>query len=125
MYFLIIPSNVYTNDAVSSEAKICYGLILSLSNTLGYSYATNEFIAEHLGTSIRTVQRYIKELSEAKLVRLEYIANKRRLIFPIIEPSNIEKRAKRSKMANYDRFKAPSAVEVAKQEAIMKLVRGY
>jgi len=125
MYFLIIPSNVYTNDAVSSESKICYGLILSLSNTLGYSYATNEFIAEHLGTSIRTVQRYIKELSEAKLVRLEYIANKRRLIFPIIEPSNIEKRAKRSKMANYDRFKAASPVEVAKQEAIMQLVRGY
>ena len=125
MYFLIIPSNVYTNDAVSSEAKICYGLILSLSNTLGYSYATNEFIAEHLGTSIRTVQRYIKELSENKLVRLEYIANKRRLIFPIIAPSNIEKRAKRSKMANYDRFTAPSPVEVAKQEAILKLVRGY
>ena len=125
MYFLIIPSNVYTNDAVSSEAKICYGLILSLSNTLGYSYATNEFIAEHLGTSIRTVQRYIKELSENKLVRLEYIANKRRLIYPIIGPSNIEKRAKRSKMANYDRFNPISEVELAKQEAIMKLVRGY
>jgi len=125
MYFLIIPSNVYMNDTITSDAKICYGLILSLANTLGYSYATNDFIAEHLGISIRTVQRYIKELSEAKLIRLEYIANKRRLIFPIIGPSNIEKRAKRSKMANYDRFTAPSPVEVAKQEAIMKLVRGY
>lgn len=125
MYFLIIPSNVYMNDTITSDAKICYGLILSLSNTLGYSYATNDFLAEHLGASIRTVQRYIKELSEAKLIRLEYIANKRRLIYPIIEPSNIEKRAKRSKMANYDRFAAPSAVEVAKQEAILKLVRGY
>lgn len=113
------------NDAISSDAKICYGLILSLSNTLGYSYATNDFISEHLGISIRTVQRYIKELSEAKLIRLEYIRNKRRLIYPIIEPSNIEKRAKRSKIANYERFTPISEVEVAKQEAIMKLIRGY
>lgn len=125
MYFLIIPSNVYTNDTVSSEAKICYGLILSLSNTLGYSYATNDFLAEHLGTSVRTVQRYIKELLEAKLIRLEYIKNKRRLIFPIVEASNVEKRAKRSKMSNYDRFSPVSEVDVAKQEAIMKLIRGY
>ena len=113
------------NDTITSDAKICYGLILSLANTLGYSYATNDFIADHLGISIRTVQRYIKELTLAKLIRVEYIANKRRLIYPIIGPSNIEKRAKRSKIANYDRFTAPSAVEVAKQEAIMKLVRGY
>lgn len=113
------------NDAISSDSKICYGLILSLSNTLGYSYATNDFIAEHLGISIRTVQRYIKELSEAKLIRVEYVRNKRRLIYPIIQPSNIEKRAKRSKKANYDRFTPISEVEVAKQEAIMKLIRGY
>jgi predicted transcriptional regulator len=113
------------SDTISSDAKICYGLILSLSNTLGYSYATNEFISEHLGISIRTVQRYIKELSEAKLIRLEYIRNKRRLIYPIIEPSNIEKRAKRSKMSNYERFTPTSEIEVAKQEAIMKLIRGY
>ena len=91
MYFLIIPSNVYLNDKITSEAKICYGLILSLSNTLGYSYATNDFMADHLGISIRTVQRYIKELEAAKLIRLEYIANKRRLIYPIIGPSDIEK----------------------------------
>ncbi len=67
----------------------------------------------------------IKVLALAKLIRLEYIANRRRLIYPIIGASNIEKRAKRSKMANYDRFTAPSVVEVAKQEAIMKIVRGY
>ena len=125
MYFLIIPSNVYMNDKITSDAKICYGLILSLSNTLGYSYAQNDFIAEHLGISVRTVQRDIRELSEAGLIRLEYIANKRRLIYPIISPSPVEKRAKRSKMKSYDKFNPPSPVDVAKQEAIMKLIRGY
>ena len=124
MYFLIIPSNVYLNDKVTSEAKICYGLILSLSNTLGYSYATNDFMADHLGISIRTVQRYIKELEAAKLIRLEYIANKRRLIYPIIGPSDTEKRAKKSKQANFDRFNPPSPMDMAKHEAIEKLIRG-
>jgi len=64
---LIIPGFVIKKP-ISHTAMVLYGLIFSLQREEGYAWASNAYYAESLGLSIASVKRYLKELTEARLI---------------------------------------------------------
>jgi hypothetical protein len=70
-YFIIIPSMVRADKTLSASAKLLFGEIYSKVGNTGYCWAKNEFFADALGCDDRTVRRYLKELEEAKYLRID------------------------------------------------------
>ena len=64
---LIIPGFI-VKKPISHTAMVLYGLIFSLQREEGYAYASNAYYAESLNLSIASVKRYLKELTEARLI---------------------------------------------------------
>jgi hypothetical protein len=122
MYFVVIPSSVYLNKKISSDAKICYGLILGLSNVYGYSYANNEYLSAQLDVSIRSVQRYLSELKSEGLLKLEFSQNKARKMYPIVKALPNEKQGLKS-LKNKG-FEGPDELSAEKYDMIQRLLRG-
>jgi hypothetical protein len=67
--FAQVPLEVLYNPKLSTSARTLYAIVLSKVNKEGYCYATNETLAEWLGTTERTVRRNLKELKTAELVK--------------------------------------------------------
>jgi hypothetical protein len=67
--FAQIPLEVLYNPELSTAARTLYAIVLSKVNKEGYCYATNETLAEWLGTTERTVRRNLKELKNKTLVK--------------------------------------------------------
>jgi hypothetical protein len=82
MYFTIIPNHVQMMTNLG-EARFLYGHILSLSNKVGYCYASNEFLANIMNKDVRSITRYIKALEKARLITVFYAKNSSRTIQPI------------------------------------------
>lgn len=64
---LIIPGFI-VKKPISHTAMVLYGLIFSLQREEGYAYASNAYYAEELGLSVASVKRYLKELTDARLI---------------------------------------------------------
>jgi hypothetical protein len=64
---LIIPGFV-VKKPISHTAMVLYGMIFSLQREEGYAYASNAYYAEELGLSIASIKRYLKELTDARLI---------------------------------------------------------
>lgn len=64
---LIIPGFV-VKKPISHTAMVLYGLIFSLQKEEGYAWASNAYYAESLGLSVASVKRYLKELTDARLI---------------------------------------------------------
>ena len=62
--FAQVPLEVLYNTELSTAARTHYAIILSKVNKEGYCYATNETLANWLGTTERTVGRNLKELKK-------------------------------------------------------------
>jgi predicted HTH transcriptional regulator len=75
-FFCIIPALVLQNQKLSDGAKILYGEISALVNKYGYCYATNKHLAERLNKTERTIRNLIRELKNAKLIKVEVEKNK-------------------------------------------------
>ena len=67
--FAQVPLEVLYNAELSTSARTLYAIVLSKVNKEGYCYATNETLAEWLGTTERTVRRNLKELKVNLLVK--------------------------------------------------------
>jgi hypothetical protein len=80
MYYIIITNSVYADKTIKDGAKLLYGLILSLSQKDGYCYASNSYLADTLNVQMRTVQVYLTDLKQKKLIHADYVSNNIRRI---------------------------------------------
>ena len=72
-YFAIIPARVRYDNDLSANAKLLYGEITALSNAEGYCWANNQYFASLYNTTVRTVQRWIKQLVDKEYIISEII----------------------------------------------------
>ena len=72
-YFAIIPARVRYDNDLSANAKLLYGEITALSNAEGYCWANNQNFASLYNTTVRTVQRWIKQLVDKEYIISEII----------------------------------------------------
>ena len=71
-YWGIMGADVRYNDKLSSSQKIMYVEITALSNSQGYSWATNSYFARLYNVTTKTVSSWIKSLEKEGLIRIEY-----------------------------------------------------
>lgn len=53
--YVKIPDTVYNNKILTSTAKLLYGKIALMCHQYGFCYATNQFFADELNVSKRTI----------------------------------------------------------------------
>jgi predicted transcriptional regulator len=85
--FAQVPLEVLYNAELSHSARVLYALILSKVAKEGHCFATNETLAEWLGTSESTVVKRLKELKSKELIKTFYTtteAGSTRKIYPQI-----------------------------------------
>lgn len=68
--FAVIPSYILDDDDLDSGAKILFARISMYSNQ-GRCWASNDHFAEKEKTSVRTIQRYLKQLVDKKYIIVE------------------------------------------------------
>ena len=70
-FWAVLPAEVRYDKDLPASAKLLYAEISSLSDQLGYCYATNAYFEKLFGMSDRTVMRLIRALEEKGFVRVE------------------------------------------------------
>lgn len=71
--FITIPVVVATDESLTDGSRILYGFIASLSQTDGYCFATNAYLAEVTNMVDRTIRNHIKTLKDAGYIDVEII----------------------------------------------------
>ena len=67
--FIKIPDTVKRMKGLSDGAKLLYGELSALTHAKGYCFATNQHLADELGSSLTAIHRRLKELENIGLVR--------------------------------------------------------
>ena len=62
--YIIIPQNIIEDNNLTSTDKLVYGIILRLTRSNGYCWATNQYMADILKINPRTVSSCIRKLRE-------------------------------------------------------------
>lgn len=71
-YYAVIPANVRYAKELCPNAKLLYGEITALSNSLGYCYAGNRYFAELYNISrLQTISDWVKSLERAGFITVE------------------------------------------------------
>lgn len=71
MGVIILDDTVVKSNSINSTDKLVYGVIKALTNNLGYCYASNDYIAQKVNLSKRTITNSIKNLKQANYIRVE------------------------------------------------------
>ena len=93
-FFIQIPAGVWTDQDLSANEKMLYGIIKALSNNeKNTCYASNAYLADSFGVSATTASKWIKTLKRKKLIRVQVNRNKNmevesRFIRPTPPPSD-------------------------------------
>lgn len=72
-YYAVIPANVRYDKSLIPSAKLLYGEITALCNEKGYCWATNDYFSQIYSVGIRTIQTWIKSLSDAGYISLKFV----------------------------------------------------
>lgn len=67
-YYAVIPSFILLHKELSHAEKLLYAHILTLVKVGGSCYASNQYFADALGASDRTVSRWINNLRDIGLI---------------------------------------------------------
>lgn len=70
--YSILPNTVLYDQQISSSAKLLYACISSHCAKTGKCFATNDYLAEKMGVSIRNIQKQLGELLDTKYVEAEF-----------------------------------------------------
>lgn len=72
--YIVIPTCLLTDEKVSSQAILTFGIISNLSNQRGYCFASNAYIASLLNLHENTISKHIAELTDAGyLIRFDEV----------------------------------------------------
>jgi len=63
-WYAVITAQVLYDKNLKSSEKLLIAVINNLRNESGYCFASNKYLAELMGTSWRSVQRYLSTLEE-------------------------------------------------------------
>lgn len=85
-YTAVLPPMVRYDETLSDKAKLIFCEIMAMTDTRGYCWATNRYLAELMRVHKNSVPRLVKELADRGYVRTEIIeggsgTNKERRIF--------------------------------------------
>lgn len=69
-YYTITPKCVLEDRRISSSAKVLYGQLNRLQGDDG-CWASNQYLADLLGISTRSIRDIIKSLEDNRLIRIE------------------------------------------------------
>lgn len=75
-YFAIITGPLLDNRALAPNAKLLYASITSLTDSRGYCWASNKYLANRFGWGERTVTRLVAQLKEHGFIRTVMALNK-------------------------------------------------
>src|SRR6202021_818424 len=64
-YVALVPFKVLCDKNISDASKIHFGILSGLARSYGYCWATDEQLAQMHGVSIKNIERWNKELSDA------------------------------------------------------------
>lgn len=78
--YCIIPPHILADEELSANEKIIYGRVQGLTKEKGYCFASNTWLAEHVGLSKGTVSNIISKLSDKGYLRRETIRDKNKRI---------------------------------------------
>lgn len=75
-YYITIPTKIVEDHDLSPYAKLAFGVIANLSNSRGYCFATNKYLAKLLNLHENTVSRFVNELTNrGYLLRFDELVN--------------------------------------------------
>lgn len=86
--YCIIPNRVLNNNKLAPFSIVLYGFLSSLGASTGYSWATNEYLANHFNVSIRTIVRSLAELDPYVLI-VNKMSSKRQIWVNVLGSSNV------------------------------------
>lgn len=72
-FYVIIPNDILDDKDIPIGAKLLYGRIISLTNSDGFCYATNKYLANKCKTSERNIQRWLQILVDKMYVYCENV----------------------------------------------------
>lgn len=75
-YYTITPKCVLENRNISFSAKVLYGQLNRLQGDDG-CWASNQYLAELLGVSTRSIRDIIKSLEENEFIRIKRESNQK------------------------------------------------
>lgn len=78
--YLVIPLKLMHDKSIDWGAKVLYGNICGLCESRGYCWAGNERLAEHHGTTTRSIRRWLRELKDAGYITVEITPGRSRRI---------------------------------------------
>ena len=72
-YQAVLPPMVRYDEALSDKAKLIFCEVMAMTDTRGYCWATNRYLAELMRVHKNSVPRLVKELADRGYVRTEII----------------------------------------------------
>lgn len=68
-----LPVNIMNRSDLSTGCKLVLGTLCALSRSHGFCWSSQQYLADALGMSRRSIQYHLKELAEAQLIRIENV----------------------------------------------------
>ncbi len=75
--FTQVPNCMLKSSKLSPGAKLTYAMLLSYAWQNEFCFPGQETLAEDMGSGLRSVVRYIKELEEAKFLKIKKLGQGR------------------------------------------------
>jgi hypothetical protein len=77
-FFLVSSSRVFLDKSLSFQSRFLFTILSSLTKKEGYCYASNQYLAELMDSSDRSIQRWLEELKEKKYIEVHLWKEKMR-----------------------------------------------
>jgi len=68
--FTQVPNTVLKSDKLSPGANLTYAMLLSYAWQNEYCFPGQETLAKDMGTGLRSVTRYVRELEEGEFLKI-------------------------------------------------------
>ncbi len=76
---IVLDDSIVKSNSINSTDKLMYGVIKALTNSIGYCYASNDYISKKVNLSKRTITKSISNLRKANYIRVETINYQRNI----------------------------------------------
>lgn len=77
--FIITPRILFNDKNLNRTDNDLLSLIISLALNSNYCYASNEYLANYINVSKRTISDSLSKLKKLKYIKIKYINSKRRI----------------------------------------------